>query len=175
MRQLTTNNRRDSIWDFMSEIERAFDEAWRSPTASPEGRESGLANFAPAVDLHETPDFYLISVDLPGVSEKDIKIDVTEGRLTISGERNREEQKSEGMFRRFERSYGRFERAFQMPQNADTDKIQARFENGVLEVMVPKSEVAKPRSVKIETGKGGLFSRLLGQKNVEAKQDTGAH
>lgn len=166
MRNFPTQ-RPESLWDFMSEVERAFDTAW----GTPERRSLARANetFTPAVDLHETSDFFLISVDVPGIDQKDIKIDVQDGRLSISGSRSREEKSEEGMFRRFERSYGSFERSFQLPKNVDEGKIQARYENGVLEVIVPKAETAKPRSVQIDNGKSGLFSSLLGKGKKDVK------
>lgn len=172
MRQLTPQ-RRDTLWDFMSEVERAFDQAWNtSDIAGRSHRRTELPTFAPAVDLHETKDFYLISVDVPGIDQNNIKVDVEDGRLTVSGERTREEHKEDGMFQRFEKSYGRFVRSFQLPQNIDEGKIQARSENGVLEIMVPKTEQAKPRSVQIEAGKGGLFSKLVGNsKKSETQSD----
>lgn len=162
----------NSLWDFMSEVEKAFDQAWHTSdnSTAPE-RQIFKQTFAPAVDLHETSENFLISIDVPGIDHKDIKIDVEKGRLTVSGERTREEKKDDGMFKRYERSYGTFTRSFQLPQNIDEEKIQARTENGVLEILVPKAEVAKPRSVQIENGKGGLFSKLIGgdKKTVEAK------
>lgn len=164
----------NSLWDFMSEVERAFDQAWQtSDNSNALDRQSFKQTFAPAVDLHETSENFLISIDLPGIDQKDIKIDVEKGRLTVSGERTREEKKDEGMFKRYERSYGSFVRSFQLPQNIDDEKIQARTENGVLEILVPKAEIAKPRSVQIQNGKGGLFSKLLGsdKKTVEEKSE----
>lgn len=166
MRQITPYRSQNSLWDFMSEVEKAFDEMWQPATASstattgttPARRTEA---FTPAVDLHESKDFYLVSLDLPGVPEKDIKIDVEKGRLTVSGERVRETKSEEGLFRRFERSYGPFERTFALPQNVAQDKIQARFENGVLEILIPKAELAKPTSISINKEKGGLFSRLI--------------
>lgn len=170
MRQVTPY-RRESLWDFMSDIEKTFDDLW----GTPQGRQSDLSrstgSFVPAVDLHETKDFYLISVDLPGVDLKDVKVNVEQGRLTIEGSRHYENKSDDGMFKRFERSYGNFQRSFQLPQNVDEGKIQARCENGVLEVMVPKAEVAKGRSIQVEGGKGGLFSRLLNQKDSEDKKE----
>lgn len=167
-RQLTSYRQQDPMFDFMSEVQRAMDDFWQTPrTAAAEVAPS----FTPAVDLHETSDFYLVSLDVPGVQQKDIKIDVEQGRLTISGERSRTDRENTALFKRFERSYGSFARSFQLPQNVNQEKIQARFENGVLEVMIPKAEVAKPRSIAIESEKGGLFSGLLGRKNVEVKTD----
>lgn len=159
---------RPTIFEFMNEVERSFDDLWPQQDRSP-ARIS--RTFVPAVDLHETQDFYLVSLDIPGVNEKDVHIDVQDGRLSISGERVREEHKNEGYYRRFERAVGKFERSFQLPTNVDSTKIQARFENGVLEVMIPKVEAVKPRKIEIESGKGGLFSRLLGQKAVDKKEN----
>lgn len=159
---------RPTIFEFMNEVERSFDDLWKTDRQMI--RQSGT--FQPHVDLHETDGFFLVSLDLPGIPEKDIKIDVQEGRLTVSGERVREEQKNDGLYRRFERSFGKFERAFQLPTNVDAEKIQARFENGVLEIMVPKAEALKARQIKIESGKsGGMFSRLLGTKTVDEKKE----
>lgn len=168
MRNLTTT-KRESLWDFMSEMERAFDGLWE-PTRETKAMGKRIESFIPAVDLHETSEGYLVSADLPGMDQKDIKVDVHNGRLTIHGERSREEKSEEGQFRRYEKSYGRFERSFQLPQNVAEDKVQARFENGVLEVFVPKVEAAKPKSVEVEVGKGGLFSKLVGQK-TEKKEN----
>ena len=149
MKQLTPY-RRDSLWDFMSEVERSFNELWgpvKKNSEAPAGRES----FLPPVDVHETPEMFVVSLDIPGVNEKDVKVDVHNGRLTVSGERRTQQSgKSEdGLFRRFEKSYGTFTRSFQLPQNVKEDKIEARQANGVLEILIPKAEEAKPRSIQI--------------------------
>ncbi|MBX3023091.1 MAG: Hsp20/alpha crystallin family protein [Bdellovibrionales bacterium] len=172
MRQITPYRSRESLWDFMSEVEKAFDEVWRNPTETRGENRRELASFSPVVDLHESKDFYLVSMDLPGVPEKNIKVDVDQGRLSVSGERSREIKNEEGMFRRIERSYGRFERTFALPQNVSQDKIQARYENGVLEVLIPKAEVAQPKSISINKEKGGLFSRLTSGEKGTAAPDT---
>lgn len=159
---------RPTIFEFMNEVERSFDDLWTKDRQLSRQSET----FHPHVDLHESDGFFLVSLDLPGIPEKDIKINVQDGRLTVSGERTREEQKADGLYRRFERSFGKFERAFQLPTNVDAEKIQARFENGVLEIMIPKAETLKARQIKIETAKsGGMFSRLLGTKTVDEKKD----
>jgi HSP20 family protein len=168
-RQISSYNRPGTVWDFMREVETVFDDLWTNP--KPSAGEPRFTNLVtPPADVHETKDFYLLTLDLPGIAQSDIKIDVQDGYLKISGERHREERKEEGLFKRYERSSGTFQRSFQLPQHVDEGKIQARMENGVLEVMVPKAEVAKPRSIKIEAEKGGLFSRLLGKN--ESKEET---
>jgi HSP20 family protein len=149
-------SRPGSLWDFMNEFERAFDTALtdRSPQ---------MTAFNPAVDIDESDDHYLVSMDLPGVKEQDIKVDVHLGQLTISGTRSYESKKERKDDRFYERSFGEFKRSFTLPQEVDGDDIQARFENGVLEVFIPKAAKAQARSIKVESGKGGLFSRLLGE------------
>lgn len=169
---LSTPQRRMSVWDFMNEMDKVFDQSWgAADNALPSQRE-----FAPQVDIEETDDFYLFSVDLPGVKREDVKVDVSDGVLRISGQRNFERKVEDKQFYRFERQHGSFDRSFRLPTKVDESKIQAQFEDGVLEVMVPKSEVSKPRSVQIESGKGGLFSKLMGAKKVENQpKDSEAH
>lgn len=148
MRQLTPYQRRETVWDFMSDVERAFEDFWKVPTTGETANH--LPRFTPAVDLTETNDSYLIHVDLPGVNEKDIKVDVSNGRLSVSGERRQEKREESKGFLRTERSYGRFERTFQLPQDVNQERIKAHLQNGVLELIIPKIEIAKPRTVQIE-------------------------
>ena len=79
----------------------------------------------------------------------------------MSGERKRASTETHDVYGRFERSHGTFERSFALPRDARTEDIQARFENGVLEILVPKVEVIKARALEIKKNKGGLFSRLF--------------
>lgn len=129
--------------------------------------EKGLMSFSPAVDVQEQDDHFLISMDLPGLSSKDVNIEVLEDRLVVSGERKDERRTKEG---RSERFYGKFERAFTLPAGSDAGKIEARFENGVLEVAVPKAEAAKPRKVEIRAADAqadGFLGRFLGRKSTK--------
>jgi HSP20 family protein len=165
-RDLTTYST-GSVWDFMSEVERALDDVWR-----PQARGKMMATFTPAVDVHETDDAYLLSLDVPGIPQNDIKIAAQDGRLTISGERSHVDTSGDKFFKRVERNFGRFERSFQLPKDVNEGKIQARYDNGVLEVMLPKAEVSKPRPIQIEAEKGGLFSRILKGKNVNSNSQS---
>jgi HSP20 family protein len=151
--------RPQTVWDFMNEVNSIFDDSFsQTSLASP------VQSLRVNTDIEELDDGYLFSFDLPGVKQEDIKLDLSDDLLKISGERKRESRRKNEGFERIEKSYGRFERTFQLPQNVDETNIKAHFDNGLLEVMVPKSEVAKPKTIEIETGKGGLFSKLLGSK-----------
>lgn len=131
------------VFDMMNEMDQLFSQ-W-SPT------ETGDDYFAPAIDVRETEKEYLFSVDAPGVKEEDINISVTGHQLAISGERRREsEDKSEKTYRS-ERFFGRFERSFALPEEVNTDQIEASFRDGVLEVHVPKVEAAQPKTIPIKS------------------------
>lgn len=122
--------------------------------------------FHPRVDIEESDDFFLVSADLPGMKSEDVKIEVKDGVLSFSGSReqtDREERKEDNYYR-FERSWGKFSRSFQLPQNTNEEKIEARFENGVLEVMIPKVGKPESKTIKVESGKTGLFSKLVGSR-----------
>lgn len=126
-------------------------------------------NFKPSCDVKETKDHYWVSFDMPGVKKEDIKIEVQDNELAISGERQREMREQDGEATlRLERSYGKFERTFTLPANIAADKIEAHYENGVLNVALPKAESAKGRTIQIQTGQAGLLSKLLGSQK-EAK------
>ncbi len=167
MRRMLQTRKPQTVWDFMNEMNSVFDEAF------PAHRRWGevTAEFQPAVDVEETSDYYLMSFDLPGIDKEAIKVDLSENTLTVSGERVRENKtENEDGYKKFERSYGRFERRFQLPHQINGDKIQARHENGVLEVMVPKAEASKAKSIQVESG-GNLFSRLLGKSDSSRKEE----
>jgi len=104
-------------------------------------------SWVPALDVWETDSEVVYAFDLPGIPEDKISIEVKDETLTISGEREKTEETSENGFYRFERRYGTFARAVGLPQGVDQDKIAARYENGVLEIRVPKPEEQKPRRI----------------------------
>jgi HSP20 family protein len=108
-----------------------------------------LRRWIPAMDLVETPDQFVLRADLPGMSEKDVKIELENNVLTVSGERKSEhESKGEGFYR-VERASGAFSRSLTLPEGVDPDQIDARFDKGVLEVRIPKPEQRKPHRVAI--------------------------
>ena len=109
--------------------------------------------WAPPADVLETKEALLIKVELPGFTEKDIKVEIENGVLSISGERKLEKKDEEKNYYRIERSYGKFIRSFTLPANLYGEKILATVNNGLLEVEIPKKESAKPRTVNVEVKK----------------------
>ena len=104
-------------------------------------------SWVPPLDVWETPNEVVYAFDVPGVPEDAISIEAKEDTLTISGERQRSQESSEDGFYRFERRYGSFARAVGLPKGVDRDKIAARYENGVLEIRVPKPDEERPRRI----------------------------
>jgi HSP20 family protein len=112
-----------------------------------------FGNFAPPVDIYEDDHQVTIQAELPGVEEKDLNITVENNVLTITGERKLENEENKENFHRIERSYGRFTRSFTLPSTLDTENINADFNNGVLKIVLNKSEAAKPKQIKVGVGK----------------------
>jgi HSP20 family protein len=128
-------------------INRMFnDPYWRTDRMDDD---TGLGRWNPAVDLYEKDDHFMIKAELPGVDKKDIAIDLRDRVLTLSGERSYENEVKEENYYRRERSYGKFQRAFTLPADVDSDKIKAEFKDGLLQIEVPKPEEQKPKQVTI--------------------------
>ncbi|UOF00114.1 Hsp20/alpha crystallin family protein [Bdellovibrio reynosensis] len=108
-------------------------------------------SFSPVCEISEAEEHYLLSVDLPGMKKSDIKIELVDKLLTISGERKREVSEKKETVQRYEKSYGFFKRSFTIPSSVDAEKVEARYEDGVLELFIPKAASAKPRQIEIQT------------------------
>ena len=108
--------------------------------------------WAPALDIAERKDAYLMTVELPGVKLDDLEITLEDSLLTIQGERQFTSESSEEQYHRVERRYGSFRRSITLPSQVKADAIEASFENGVLEVVVPKAEEAKPKKISVKAG-----------------------
>ena len=114
-------------------------------------RTTGFPGFAaPAVDLFEGKEDVVVKAEMPGLEKKDVEVNLTDSRLTIKGEKKKEEEVKEEDYFYSERSYGAFARVLELPCKVKGDKVKASFKNGVLEVRLPKSEEAKARSVSIK-------------------------
>ena len=126
------------------EMTRLFDTPWARDV-------SADASWAPAVDIREDANRYLIRADVPGVDAKDIEVTLEHGVLTIAGERKGETETNDEGYRRVERFHGRFVRSFALPDTADADKVNAKVKDGVLEVVINKKETSKPRKIAVNS------------------------
>ena len=107
------------------------------------------ADWAPAVDISETPQAYLIKAELAGIRREDIQVKVEGGQLRLSGERKFEKEDKDSKQHRVERFYGSFSRSFSLPDDADEAQIKAEYRDGVLNLTLPKRETATPRAREI--------------------------
>ena len=130
---------------FSSEVNRLFNTLFD---------QSESQRWVPAMDLVEAEGHFLLTADLPGLSEDDVAIEVQDNTLSISGERRAEHEDNARGWYRVERSYGRFSRSLTLPEGVNADAISASFDKGVLEVRVPKPEERKPRRITIAGGSG---------------------
>ena len=112
--------------------------------------ELSSGTWAPAVDVAEENDKILVRVEVPGMEQKDLRINYEDGLLTVSGERAFE-RKDERNYHRIERAYGTFTRSFSLPPSIDGGAIAANYRNGILEIEIPKKEESKPRQIEIKT------------------------
>lgn len=110
------------------------------------------ARWNPAMDLRDSGDAFVLAADLPGVSEKDIAIDVEGDVLSVSGSRSLDRTSDDGGAIRTERAFGTFQRRLTLPEGVDPERIEASFDRGVLEVRIPKPEQARPRRVSVQIG-----------------------
>ena len=137
------------------EMERWVEDVFRrpfsmfSPMLWPEMKLGEFETLVPAVDIYEDGNELVLKADIPGIDKKELDINISDNFLTISGEKKKEEKEEKGNYYRYERIHGSFFRRFELPSDIDTEKIKAHFENGVLEVKLPKSAEAKSRSKKI--------------------------
>ncbi|MGP0072816.1 MAG: Hsp20/alpha crystallin family protein [Bryobacteraceae bacterium] len=106
--------------------------------------------WAPAVDIMETENELVLKADVPGVALKDIDIQLENGTLTVKGERKYEKEEKNKGYHRMERSYGTFVRYFTVPDTVDAEHVHAAYEAGVLTITLPKKEVAKPKTIKVQ-------------------------
>lgn len=147
MNNIACNNTKNSCatWGGFQELESQLDRIFNGNATR---RTSGV--WAPPVDIYETADAYVLHADLPGVTKEEIEVQVVENQIAIRGTRKLGHTAEEKGYRRFERAEGRFERSFRIREGVDASKVEAKFENGVLTVTLPKPEEAKPRQIEVK-------------------------
>jgi len=151
-------------WDPFQDLRSAQDEmAQMSPMLAHalglHGQQQGSGRatttaWAPALDISERKDAYLVTVELPGVELDDVQITMEGSLLTIQGERHVANDSSEQQFHRIERRYGAFRRSITLPAHVVAEGVGASFEDGVLQIVVPKMEEAKPKRIQVRPGGG---------------------
>jgi HSP20 family protein len=116
----------------------------------PDFRGEGDFAWTPRVDIQETDKEIILDFELPGIDKKDIKVELKDNRLTVSGERKQETKSDNAEHRRIERHYGKYERTFTLPDTVSADKVAAEYKNGILTLNLPKTEKAIPKEIAVE-------------------------
>jgi HSP20 family protein len=116
------------------------------------GEVAGRQNWMLAMDVFETEDALKLKAALPGLDPKDINVQVEDNVLTVSGQRRMEEKVEEGKYHWIEQQYGSFSRSITLPPSTDTERIEAGYNNGVLELTIPKRETSRRRKIELTTG-----------------------
>jgi HSP20 family protein len=139
----------EALWDMRREMDRMFN-------GVTQGVDTSVSGYMPA-DVIENDNELRFAIDVPGLDPDNISVTVENNVLTVSGERawEYEEGKPDGEYHLFERRYGRFERSFALPQRVNAEQIDATVDNGVLTILLPKLEEAKPRKIAVKAGNGG--------------------
>ncbi|HEU4681319.1 MAG TPA: Hsp20/alpha crystallin family protein [Gemmatimonadales bacterium] len=160
----------------LQRLNRFLDEAFAGVPTAEQGSVITSAWFAPT-DVSEDANGIQISMEVPGVDPDEVRLSLENNILTISGEKKHQVEQSNERVHRFERTYGTFERAFVLPNTVDPEKIDARYENGVLFVTVPKAERAKPREIRVKSSAGsskvgaGTQTQRVSGKSTEGGQE----
>jgi HSP20 family protein len=131
------------------EMNRLFSTFFDTPTT---GNGGPARRWIPAMDLVETDEHYVLTADLPGLTQEDITLEFEGDVLTLSGERKSEHAERKEGYYRLERATGSFSRSLTLPEGVDAEAVSATFKNGVLEVRIPKPEQRKPKKVSIQVG-----------------------
>ena len=132
-------------------MRREMDRVWDSFfERRPRLRAEEEGEWLPALDMTETANELVMKAEMPGLEPKDIDISLSDGMLTIKGEKKQEREEKEENYHLIERSYGAFARSIQLPAEVDSEKITASYKNGVLRIVLPKSEEAKKKEFKIK-------------------------
>ncbi|MGA4579489.1 Hsp20/alpha crystallin family protein [Limisphaera sp. VF-2] len=139
------------LWEQLQSLQEEMDRLLDAAFAAVGNTSSLLGDFAPPVDVIEETDRLLVRVDLPGMRKEDINVTLHDGCLTVSGEVRPDEKLNQAQMHRAERVFGRFQRTVALPVPVAADQITARYRDGVLEVVLPKAEEARPKQIQVQT------------------------
>lgn len=142
-----------SPWKDLEEMEKRLSTVFGRVPATGNGEKKEaitVAEWSPLVDITEDDKEYVVKAEIPEMKKEDIKINVHDDVLTITGERQYEKEEKGKKYHRVERAYGSFMRSFTLPEDADGAKVNAEYKDGVLKVRLPKSEKAKPKSIEVK-------------------------
>ena len=134
-----------AVEEMFNELWRNWPTSWLSDTSRPMWR--------PAMDVIENENDYTVRIDLPGMKPEDVKVEIEDHVLTISGEMGDTVEREGDRYHYRERRYGAFQRSVQLPNTVDTEKIEANFENGVLNIVLPKLPQAQPKQIEVKASK----------------------
>jgi HSP20 family protein len=134
----------------LDHIKREMDRLWDSFFERRPARVEEVSEWLPSLDVSETDSEYMVKVEVPGIDPKDIDISLMNNLLTIKGEKKHEKEEKEENYHLVERSYGSFTRTIRLPSQVQNDKINATYKNGVLKVVLPKTEEAKKKEIKVK-------------------------
>lgn len=136
----------------LEDMEKRLSTYFGRPLVRTNGEQEAItvSEWAPLVDIAEDEKEYLIKAEVPEMKKEDIKLNVHDDILTISGERKYEKEEKGKKYHRVERAYGSFTRSFTLPEDADESKVSAEYKEGVLKVHLPKSEKAKPKAIEVK-------------------------
>jgi HSP20 family protein len=136
----------DRFASLRDEMDRLFDHSLGPVFRTP----GSFSRWAPALDVYQDKDQFTVVAELPGLKKENIELSLQDGVLTISGERKQEKEGEEGY--RNERFFGRFQRSVTLPASVDSSKVKATYEDGILKVVLPKAEEAKPKKIEVSVG-----------------------
>ncbi|WP_104666984.1 Hsp20/alpha crystallin family protein [Ensifer adhaerens] len=147
--EMAKSDEGNPVFSLQRDVNRIFEDFWRR-LDQPFGAFGRWDTGGPRTDVTETECAIEVSVELPGIDQRDVDVSLTDSALTIKGEKKREQNESKKGYHLLERSYGSFYRSIPLPSGVDADKVAAQFENGVLTVTLPKTDEALSRVRKIE-------------------------
>ncbi|MDY7035101.1 MAG: Hsp20/alpha crystallin family protein [Thermodesulfobacteriota bacterium] len=134
----------------LSSMRREMDRFWNRIFGETSLSGTFSEDWSPRLDVSENKDNFIVEAELPGVDAKDVNVNISGNILTIKGEKKKQEEKKDEHSHYLERYYGSFQRSFQIPASVKTDKIEATFDKGVLQITLPKTEEAKKKEIEIK-------------------------